>query len=576
MIIKKDGCRLCFEKPIEVLTASEPAEVRDVLKMCFEHSRRGKFAAGFVCYEAASGLDSANTVIMPEKNGLPLVWFGIFDEVSKTDLPAHQSAQRVYLDWQPETSKTAYRKGIDAIKEYIRSGNTYQVNYTTRLKAAFDADAFDFFVSIAEDCRAGYCAFIETDDFAVCSFSPELFFELKDGFVVTRPVKGTASRAFTAEGDRLQRQKLFNSQKDRAENVMIVDMLRNDLGKIAYPGSVCVSKLFEIEKYPTLYQMSSTITARTDFTADEVFSHLFPCASITGAPKCRTMGIIAELEDSPRGVYTGSIGYFAPDNSAYFNVAIRTVSVDKVAREAVYGVGGAIVWDSTAEGEYDECITKTAFLSCQSRRSDDFKLLESLLWTKDNGFYLLELHLERLKDSAEYFDFEFDASGIVNSLERAIACCKAESCKVRLLLAKDGKAVVEVQPLGGSDGEVKFAVASEAIDSSDVFLYHKTTRRDVYKNAFSGISGCEEVLLFNERGEITEGSFHNAVFEADGVLYTPPVSSGLLAGVMRRHLLEEGRLVEKVITLCDIDDYDNIYLINSVRGFRKALRVRGG
>ncbi len=570
VIIKSEnGGWICFENPIRVLRADDIGSVGCVIEQASKAAAGGKYAVGFVCYEASTAFDASLHVKESLSPPLPLAWFGVYDGVKDFSLPCTGAkAEDFDIDWQSDTNTAEYDAAIGKIKGYIKNGYTYQVNYTIRLNARFKYEPLEFFAVIANNCDAGYCCFIETDDFAVCSFSPELFFTLKDARATTRPIKGTAARGLTSAADKTAGERLAHSEKDMAENVMIVDMIRNDLGKIALPWTVEVPRMFAIEKYPTLYQMSSTVTAEVDVDAGEVFKRMFPCASITGAPKCRTMEIIAELEKSPRGIYTGAIGYFAPNGETRFNVAIRTVAVDKAAKMATYGVGGGIVWDSTAKSEYDECMTKAKVLTA---KNPEFSLLESILWTPQGGFYLERLHLRRLGESADYFDYKFDESRIVRKLHEAVKNCGHGEYKVRLQLAKDGAVSIDTAPITPAATPLKLKIADKNVNSGDVFLYHKTTNRLVYEQAYSRRDGCDEVLLWNEKGEITECTFHNIAFEKDGILYTPPVDCGLLAGTMRQEMLQNGRLIEKRIRVDEVGNFDAIFLLNSVRGKRNAI-----
>ena len=571
-IIKTKNKWLCFDKPIEVLQADKIEDVEKVLEQAFEYSKQGHWAVGFVCYEAAAAFDGSLITLQPENNKLPLVWFAIYCDCQELDELPKPPLQDCAFDtsifkWQPDTPKQQYNSSISKIKSHIRKGDTYQVNYTMRLKSRFDRDSYGFFAHIAAGSDAAYCCYIETVDFAVCSFSPELFFSTEDNTITTRPVKGTIARSPIYRDDLITAEKLKNSTKDMAENVMIVDMLRNDLGKIATPGTVKVQSLFDIEKYPTLYQLSSTITAETDCTSVDVFKHLFPCASITGAPKCRTMKIISELENSPRGLYTGSIGYFAPKAyTASFNVAIRTVVVDKAEKTAVYGVGGGIVWDSAAKSEYAECLTKAAVLNSNGA----FELIESILWNKEDGFGLLDLHLDRLKESSDFFGFVFSEKAISASLNEAVKDCTGGDFKVRLLVDKQANIQTQAQPIQPLNKILKIRLATKPVSRKDIFLYHKTTRRKVYEDAFAERGDCDEVLLFNTDNEITECTYNNIILEKDGRLFTPPINCGLLGGVYRRYLLDKGLLSERIIKLESLASYDKIYLVNSVRGISPA------
>jgi para-aminobenzoate synthetase/4-amino-4-deoxychorismate lyase len=352
---------------------------------------------------------------------------------------------------------------------------------------------------------------------------------------------------------------------------MIVDMMRNDLGRVAQVGSVAVPRLFEVERYPTLLQMTSTVTAQTRASVTEVLASLFPCASVTGAPKVRTMEIIRELEPQPRGVYTGAIGYIGPGRRARFNVAIRTVLVDRERRQATYGVGGGLVWDSDPGDEYEECLIKARVLTA---RRPPFQLLESLLWEPASGYFLLEAHLARLADTAVYFNTPLDRAAIEARL-RELASTFREATRVRLLVKLDGAYAVEAAPLAREalPQPVRVGLAKAPVDSSTIWLYHKTTRRELYDAARASRPDCDEVILWNERGELTEGSRTNVVLDLGGQWVTPPVTSGLLAGAFRGWLLAAGQIRERVLTPADLRAARRIALINSVRKWQAAVLV---
>jgi para-aminobenzoate synthetase/4-amino-4-deoxychorismate lyase len=478
----------------------------------------------------------------------------------------------VLEEWRPSVSPEEYEQAISHIHSRIAAGDTYQVNYSFRLRAGFQGDPWAFFAELIQAQRPNYAAFIETADFAVCSASPELFFALEDNTLTTRPMKGTAARGLTQTADKEEAEWLQQSTKNRAENVMIVDMIRNDIGRVAEIGSVQVPELFTVERYPTLWQMTSAVTGRSDASIVEIMRALFPCASITGAPKVSTMEIIAELETEPRGLYTGCVGYMAPGRQAQFNVAIRTAVVDKGAKEAVYGVGGGIVWDSVAGNEYLECQVKARILT---ERRPTFQLLETMLWTPEGGIFLLREHLERLGDSADYFDYPLNLDPLQKQLEEQVKGLSSRRYKIRLLLDERGEVVIERIPLNveQSTESLHIGMSVEPVKTDNVFLYHKTTNRTVYEQARASRPDCEDVLLWNERGEITEASIANVAFKLDGRLVTPPVQSGLLAGTFRRYLLERGEVEEQVIKLADLSRVEEMYLINSVQEWRRAELV---
>ncbi len=552
---------LLFRKPESVLSAYEARDVMPVLREVEAAVDRGLCAAGFLCYEAGPGLDPACTTHASSK--LPLVWFGLFSGFEKTGLPRKASLDFSTGEWKPSISAVEYNGAIDRIKNYLKNGDTYQVNYTLRMRTSFEGDPFGLFCRLCSTQQAKHCVFVDTDSFAICSASPELFFSLDGNTIISRPMKGTFRRGLTLEQDREFADVLHHSEKNRAENVMIVDMVRNDMGRVADAGSIHVPRMFEIEKYPTVLQMTSTVEGSTLAPFSGIMKALFPCASITGAPKIRTMQIIKELESGPRGVYTGAIGYLLPGRKACFNVAIRTVVIDKAGKTAEYGVGGGIVWDSDAKNEYEECLVKTAVLTSEP---GDWDLLESLLWEEGKGYFLLNEHMRRLGKSAEYFGFPAAIDQIRTRLkenEKKLA----GRVKVRLLVDHDGNIKIENKFLSDADLTVQWTVklAAEKVDSRNLFLYHKTTNRAVYDRAKSMSGNCDDVLLVNERGEITESTIANVVVERGGRLVTPPVDCGILPGVFREYLLEKGEIEEGVIMPADIREADKVFLINSVR-----------
>ena len=551
-----------FAAPVEIRAAFTLEAVRALLGgLEGETSRRGLYAVGFVTYEAAPAFDAALKVLPPGL--MPLAWFGLYQKPEVIPFPAPAARLGPEPAWEPTVTAGQYHAAIEAIKEHIRAGQTYQVNYTYRLRAGFAGEPWDWFVRLVHAQGSCQGAFLETEEWAVCSASPELFFARAGEQVLTRPMKGTARRGLWPAQDVEQALRLRQSAKDRAENVMIVDMARHDLGRIAEYGSVRATELFEVEAHPTVWQMTSTVVGATRQGFGAIFGALFPAASITGAPKANTMRLLTELETTPRGVYTGAIGCLTPEGDAQFNVAIRTVVVDKTHQRAEYGVGGGIVWDSSAEGEFAECAAKAALLTCQRPA---FELLETMRWTPTEGFVLLEQHLARLKASAVYFSWPLEVEKVRRQLAEAAARWPAVAQRVRLVVRADGEAVVRGAELEPLRNPYRVALASGPVSSSDSFLYHKTTQRQVYAQALAQAPECDDVLLWNERGELTESCVANLVVELEGRRLTPPVASGLLAGTARAQLLEEGRLVEAVIRVRDLRRCTRLWLVNSVRG----------
>jgi para-aminobenzoate synthetase/4-amino-4-deoxychorismate lyase len=561
---------LRFADPIEIVSARSVAEVIPALRLIEAqvHTRR-LYAAGYLAYEAAPAFDAALHV--RSASTLPLLWFGLYEQAEPIELPAPDESADPIEPWRPTVTWDEYARAIDAIKDHIAAGRTYQVNYTYRLRAPFAGDAWQFFLHLARR-QSHYAAYLDLDRWAICSASPELFFQLNGKTVISKPMKGTAPRGKTMAEDRWQMDWLHHSEKNRAENVMIVDMIRNDLGRIAQIGSVQVPRLFEVERYPTVLQMTSTVTAQTDASFADLMTALFPCASITGAPKVSTMKIIADLETTPRGVYTGAIGFLTPNRFAQFNVAIRTVTIDREAGQAEYGVGGGIVWDSDTADEYRECEIKTRVLTDQPI---EFDLLEALLWTPASSYFLLDRHTARLQESADYFGFRFDRAAWFDRLEEVCHSLSPVDHKVRTTLSRSGKLSISATPLSEISRPAvrRVALAQHPIDSNDVFLYHKTSRRATYDAARAARPDCDDVILWNERGEITESCTANVVIDQDGTLITPPIACGLLDGTLRAWLIDQKQIVERVIPIERLRAARRLSLINSVRKWMDARLI---
>ena len=566
IFIRNDvGHWLHFSRPRRVHVAVTSSEVMEVLRAVDSEIAGGFPVAGFLSYEAAAGIDPAFDT--HSSNELPLAWFGVYARpavLPSLPIPPENVSS---LSWKSSVTESEYTSLISRIKSYISAGDTYQVNFTIRLRSECAEDSYSLFYRLQQSQQSANSAYIDIGDYAICSASPELFFEIAGDLIRMKPMKGTARRGLSFADDEHCIRELRESQKNRAENVMIVDMVRNDLGRIAEAGTVRPTRLFEIERYPTLLQMTSTVEAVTRVKFSDIIRALFPCSSITGAPKVRTMQIIRELEDSPRGIYTGSIGYWLPHREARFNVAIRTAVINRKTGRAEYGAGGGIVWDSVDSQELDECLVKADILKADV---DEFKILETILWSREDGFYLLEEHLRRAAESAIYFGYEFDEADIRSRLADAVEGLHACGCRVRLPAGLSQPAAVEAIPLGSMGGVRRVGVVLGSADSEDIFLYHKTTKRRVYAAAKAQRPECDDVLLVNERGEVTESTIANLVVETGGVKITPPVSSGLLAGVFRGELIERGEISEGIVTVDMLHSADAVWLINSVRRWMPA------
>lgn len=570
VILKNDDVWWKFGNPHRVILTEKLEDVRkgleEVEKLVNE---QGWTAAGFVSYEAAPAFDPSLKVVPAQ--GFPLLWFGLYDapQILQTSEVFEDFGNLVPLNWHPDTEKETYNAAIQTIKERIAQGMTYQVNYTMRLKADFETDkrieadlrARQLFAHLAH-AQNKYAAFLDIGDWTICSASHELFFDLDGEGITGRPMKGTVKRGRTTDEDNNISNWLRASTKNRAENVMIVDMIRNDIGRIAEIGSVHVPELFTIEKYPTLFQMTSTVKARTTVSVTEIFSALFPCASITGAPKVSTMNIIAELETSPRKIYCGSIGYIAPNRKARFNVAIRTALVDKQNGIAEYGIGGGVVWDSTSADEYSEALLKARVLTDPLQK--EFSLFETLLWTPEEGYFLLDRHIARILDSAEYFGFTTEGvEKRINEVLSELVTGAISPKRVKLRMNSHGEISGEAKDYQASENIFKVCLAKKPVNSNDRSLFHKTTNRAAYDQA--SIQGFDDVLLFNENDELTEFTIGNLVVKLNGELFTPPVECGLLAGTFRAELIAFGEIKERVLKKQDLAKFEAVFLINSLR-----------
>lgn len=548
-----------FNHPVDAIVANELRDVPTAMAAAEKAANKGYWVVGMVSYDAGPAFDDAVRAARVKR--VPLVSFGVFDSPVRSAGPSVSGGYQVG-PWLPNRSRPAYLTSVRTIRELIAAGETYQVNFSVRLRSPFGGDPLGLFGDLVRAQRADHCAFLDMGDRAVCSASPELFVHRDGGHLTSRPMKGTVGRHPDPEWDALAALHLARSEKDLAENTMIVDMVRNDLGRIADPGSVEVSALHSIETYPTLHTMTSTVEAGSAAGPAEIFSAMFPAASITGAPKVRTTEIIEALEGDGRGIYTGSVGAIAPDGTMEFNIAIRTVWIDRRRGVAEYGVGGGIVWDSDPAEELREVEHKSRVLG---RARADFRLLETMSWSPSGGVHLRERHLERLARSADHFNFNLDTP-VVNRLLDSVD--RGSPCRLRLLSSADGSVELEVHDAPDS-GLMPWSVPLDVVpvQSEHEFLFHKTTLRGVYDAARSRFPDSPDVLLWNERGDLTETTTGNLVVELDGLLVTPPVSCGLLPGTQRAHLLATGEISERSLTRADLDQSTGTWMVNSVRGW---------
>ncbi len=584
------GRGLAFGEPSETRQAWNLPEVASVVDWAEAQTRAGRWVVLALAFEAAPAFDSALTA-HPPLAGLPLAFAAShagplpdlpssglpLSELPLSELPAPAPFSGACPGpWRALVPPADYGQGFARLHEWLAEGETYQANYTVPFACDFNGDARSWFMHLAREQRAGFCAFLDLGRHRALSFSPELFFRLDgQGGVLARPMKGTAPRGAAPQDDRARREELAACPKNRAENVMIVDLLRSDLGRVAKAGSVRVPRLFHVEAYPTVFQMTSDVRADLcpGVSLMDLLAALFPCGSVTGAPKVRTMQLIQELEPHPRGLYCGALGLLepSPDGAlrAAFSVPIRTVGLDTDTALARFGVGGGVTHDSTVASEYAELQAKMRFLIPPD---EDFELLESLLLL--NGrFPLLDGHLDRLGRSADHFGFPVDGVAVLLALEGLARANPEGRHKVRLLLSRGGELRAEAAPIAGGRMRLRLGFAPAPVDASvdapvnaaNELLAHKTTRRAVYEAALAACPGCDDALLRNERGEVTESTRASLVLDLGGELVTPPLACGLLPGVFRQGLLERGIVRERVILPADVLRARRVWLVNAVR-----------
>lgn len=566
-----------FVDPVEIHTAYSPAEMPALLSALEAAQARGLHAAGYLTYEAGKGLAPAwRGAVDANPGGTPLGWFGLFHQVRRIDadkvadlLPDPASAWVGKV--APRVARADYLTAVERVLAYIRAGDIYQANLTFRADVPVLGNPLAIHARLRRTARAGYGGVIWTGSQAIVSHSPELFFALREGQVMARPMKGTAARLADPEADAVAARDLAEDPKQRAENLMIVDLIRNDLSRVAAPGSVAVPDLFRVESFPTIHQLVSDVSARLPEGAGavDVLRAAFPCGSITGAPKVRAMEIIDELEAGARGLYTGSIGFIEPGGDAAFNVAIRTLLLPQSALQdgpacATLGLGSGIVADSEPAEEWRECLAKGEFVGAAG---ECFDLIETMFFDPVEGVQRLEGHLARMKASAAVLGFTFDRHGTRNSLQSATFRLRS-AARVRMRLAPSGALAVEVSPLPRlAELPVPVAVRPAPMAADDFRLTHKTSLRGAY-DAARNDSGAAEVVFVDEPGFVTEGSWSNVFVERGGQLLTPPLALGLLPGVLRAELIDKGRAVESHLRLADLEG--GFFIGNSLRGLVPA------
>lgn len=576
---------LLFENPRQVIATASLDQVQEKLEELEQARAAGAHLAGFFAYELGFAFEEKLQARWQEDNE-PLLWFGVYDAPETLNL---EEAKQILKDTAGEQQavlghpdfdmdRARYDAAFRQVQDHLAKGDIYQVNLTLRAAFEHSGPPEALFLKLLRSQPVSYAAFMKLEDRSVLSLSPELFLEREGEALRTKPMKGTAGRGVDAAGDRRIARELASDPKQRAENIMIVDLMRNDLSRIAETGSVQVTELCTVERYKSLHQMTSTVEARLrpDIRLPDIVERLFPCGSITGAPKLSAMQIAHDLETSPRGVYTGSIGHIAPNGDFRFNVAIRTLVV-KDHGSGIVGTGSGVVFDSGAAPEYDECALKLKFMTEELPQA---ALIETMAFLPDEGYLLLERHMVRLQASAEYFGYSCDVDTIQEALQQAsLSLSFSSPQRVRLEVSEDGEPDITNSAFEPIAPDVVWDVvlAEERTRSTNRFLYHKTTNRFFYddtRQRYAKVSGCQEVLFENENGFLTEGSFTTLFVLKSKRLLTPALHHGLLPGTLRAGLLERGIAVEADLRRSDLRDADAIYVGNSVRGLVRCRLIR--
>ncbi len=558
-----------FLKPKEIITIKSLRNIDEKLNRVDKLVAKGFYGYSLLNYEAGYLFEKTLSKYLPKNE--KLIQFFFYDKKNvqlfkSTEIEFNESEKYKIKNFKLNASKNEFTNSISKIKSYIEEGDTYQVNYTVKGKFNFSGSLSGLFTSLIFNQSAKYIAVINNNNKIIISLSPELFFEIKAGKIVAKPMKGTSRRGTNISSDLLIKRELENSAKNRAENVMIVDLIRNDLGKISKYGSVNVKNLFEVEKYESVFQLVSTIESklREDVKLSNVFKNIFPCGSITGAPKIRTMEIINELEKEKRGIYTGSIGLIRK-NKITFNVPIRTLSINKKSGKGEIGLGSGVVWDSIADEEFEETKLKGKFLTEPTKL---YEIIETML-IENRKIFLLNEHLYRMKQAAEFFLFTFSNNKIRNKIDSILKKLDNKKYKLKISLNKWGSLNFFISKIIEDNKEIKIILSNQQIDLNNKFQYFKTSNRQLYDSEYKKFSkqGFFDVIYFNGNGELAEGAITNIFIYKNDVISTPPINAGILPGVYRKYLLKNNSfIIERKLFKEDLIEADKIVLTNSVRG----------
>ncbi|QIV96086.1 aminodeoxychorismate synthase subunit I /aminodeoxychorismate lyase apoprotein [Allofrancisella inopinata] len=562
----------CFTHPVKELVATNEPSLLEAFKEMLKLQKQGLYLAGFVSYEASYYLNKNLAHLRSDNDGI-LLYFVAFKKFDNNNLTKESNKSiDLLID---NLSFDDYQKGFLKVQDALQNGESYQINYTKSIRGTTSLTGLELYTLLKKQQPVRYGAYLPFWGIEIISISPELFFKKQATKLIVRPMKGTAKLTGDVNEDEKTYNQLLRCPKNRAENLIIVDLLRNDLSGIAKTHTVKVDEAFNIEKYNKLLQMTSEISAEVDqeISLKEVLDSLFPCGSITGAPKKRTLELIKNIEKDNRGVYTGAVGYILPNNDMCFNVAIRTIQ--KKGQNLQLGVGGGVTIYSECASEWQEMATKINFI--KQIYKPDFSLVESIYFC--NGFRNLELHLQRLQNTAERLFFDFCIDNIAKSLNEYSKKLEADKeYKVRLEYFYDQSFSIEDTEISNSKIiPVKLKVCPEKIDSKNKLFNYKTTHsstRGFYSamhEKYVGNCSNTEIVFLNEFNNITETRFHNIIVEINGKKYTPELSDGVLAGIARKTLVGKKEIEVKSISLEEFKLVDKIYLINSVRGLIPAF-----
>ncbi|MBF0484155.1 MAG: aminodeoxychorismate synthase component I [Candidatus Omnitrophica bacterium] len=557
-----------FANPVEILTAYTTSEVKLIFEKIDQLSNKF-WIAGFISYET---LYAFHPKIKHKKiSATPLLWLGVFKTPKKYNPNITTNLlNSTKFELSNDISFNEYNRTFSKIKKYLFNGYTYQVNYTFDCILKTNLNGLTLYQHLRQKQPTAYCAYIDTGKNQIMSFSPELFFRRENRIITAKPMKGTISRGRSFADDKQAKNILTNDIKNRAENLMIVDLLRNDLGKICDTGTVKVKNMFKLESHPTLHQMTSTIEGclKRKIRYHDIFASLFPCGSVTGAPKLKTMQIIQKIENGQRGVYCGAIGYISPKNKAVFNVPIRTLEKNNSQQNWKLRVGSGIVWDSDPKKEWEECLLKSSFVV--NTKLSKFEIFETIR-IKNKKFTYLSNHLRRLRASCEYFKYPYSTQKINAIIKNMTANIDNGLCAVRIIINADGCINWDKRSISDTISSAKIVIAEQRLDRNNIFLFHKTTYRPWYSALFnSDKTEIFDYIFLNEYDEVCEGSRTNIFAQINGKLYTPPITCGLLPGILRQRLIQQGKCKERILTLKDLKKAKAIYCGNSVRGLVKV------